>query len=594
MSVPLSPDKPKLTRRGMLKASLASTALMKMVHTATAAEEKHNRPNILFLMGDQHRGDCLGADGNRVVITPNLDRLAREGARFRCAYTSVPSCTPARAGILTGLSPWRHGMLGYGRIAPEYPRELPRLIRAAGYYTLGIGKMHFHPQRNTHGYDRTILDESGRVESAGFVSDYRRWFRSVAPDLDPDATGIGWNDHRAKAYVLSEHLHPTSWTGAEAVKFLEDYKDTRPFLLKVSFARPHSPYDPPPRWWKRYQDAQLPERVIGAWAERHAQWGKPYRNDLWQGDLGAEKVRQARQGYYGNVSFIDEQIGRMLEVLEKRGLLENTLILYTADHGDMTGDHHLWRKTYAYEASARIPIGTAGAGPQPAGRAPRPVAHLPRRGRRAVRSRVVRRPQPARPGPRQDGRLAGVDRPGARHLLRAGEQLDRPDRRAYQVRLLCPRRTAAVVRPPAGPRRNPRFVVRAGGSGDAADLAAADDRPPDPARRAVCGQGRPGSPGQADALQPALSETNRLSRGGLGAGRGGYRRAPCEAWSRWSAAAGSGADKLPLTPGLVVIHISCGLPLNVRAVYGPCPPQAVFGPAFTPGSLSDASCFLFL
>jgi arylsulfatase len=356
MSVPLSPDKPKLTRRGMLKASLASTALMKMVHTATAAEEKHNRPNILFLMGDQHRGDCLGADGNRVVITPNLDRLAREGARFRCAYTSVPSCTPARAGILTGLSPWRHGMLGYGRIAPEYPRELPRLIRAAGYYTLGIGKMHFHPQRNTHGYDRTILDESGRVESAGFVSDYRRWFRSVAPDLDPDATGIGWNDHRAKAYVLSEHLHPTSWTGAEAVKFLEDYKDTRPFLLKVSFARPHTPYDPPPRGWKRYQDAQLPERVIGEWAERHAQRGKPYRNDLWQGDLGAGKVRQARQGYYGNVSFIDEQIGRMLEVLEKRGLLENTLILYTADHGDMTGDHHLWRKTYAYEASARIPM----------------------------------------------------------------------------------------------------------------------------------------------------------------------------------------------------------------------------------------------
>lgn len=352
MTLPNSPPAAKLTRRSLLKASLASTALIKMVHTATAAERQPNRPNILFLMGDQHRGDCLGADGNRAIITPNLDRLANQGARFCCAYTSVPSCTPARAGILTGLSPWHHGMLGYSRIAPEYPRELPRMIRSAGYYTLGIGKMHFHPQRNTHGYHKTILDESGRMES----SDHRRWFRSVAPDLNPDATGIGWNDHRAKAYVLPEHLHPTAWTGAEAVKFLESYKGPEPFLLKVSFARPHSPYDPPPRWWKRYRDVDLPQRVIGDWAERHAQRGKPYGNSLWQGDLGAEKARQARQGYYGNVSLIDEQIGKMLEVLQKRGQLENTLILYTADHGDMTGDHHLWRKTYAYEPSARIPM----------------------------------------------------------------------------------------------------------------------------------------------------------------------------------------------------------------------------------------------
>lgn len=352
MTKPILPTESKLTRRSVLKAGLASTALMKMVHTGTAAERERKRPNILFLMGDQHRGDCLGADGNRVISTPNLDRLANEGARFRCAYTSVPSCTPARAGILTGLSPWHHGMLGYSRVAPKYPRELPRMIREAGYYTLGIGKMHFHPQRNTHGYHKTILDESGRMPT----SDHRQWFKSVAPDLDPDATGIGWNDHRARPYVLPEHLHPTAWTGAEAVKFLEGHEAAEPFLLKVSFARPHSPYDPPPRWWKRYQDADLPERVVGDWAERHAQRGKPYGNSLWQGDLGPEKVRRARQGYYGNISFIDEQIGKMLEVLERRGQLENTLILYTSDHGDMTGDHHLWRKTYAYEPSARIPM----------------------------------------------------------------------------------------------------------------------------------------------------------------------------------------------------------------------------------------------
>ncbi|MBN2473323.1 MAG: arylsulfatase [Pirellulales bacterium] len=356
MNTPTSNASSRLTRRSVLRAGLASTALVKMVHAGTAAKATHRRPNIVFLMGDQHRGDCLGADGNRAIITPNLDRLAKEGAHFRCAYTSVPSCTPARAGILTGLSPWHHGMLGYSRVAPRYPREMPRMLRDAGYYTLGIGKMHFHPQRNTHGYHKTLLDESGRVESKEFLSDYRKWFRSVAPNLNPDATGIGWNDHRAKPYVLPERLHPTCWTGAEAVRFLQSYRGAEPFLLKVSFARPHSPYDAPPRWWKRYEGVELPERVVGDWAARHAQHGKPYGNNLWQGDLGPEKPPQARQGYYGNVSLIDEQIGRILEVLQQRGEFENTLIVYTADHGDMLGDHHLWRKTYGYEPSARIPM----------------------------------------------------------------------------------------------------------------------------------------------------------------------------------------------------------------------------------------------
>jgi arylsulfatase A-like enzyme len=100
----------------------------------------------------------------------------------------------------------------------------------------------------------------------------------------------------------------------------------------------------------------LPPAAVGDWAERHAQRGKPHANDLWQGDLGAEAVRTARRGYYANVSFLDEQIGRILAALSKRGMLETSLILFTADHGDMLGDHHLWRKTYAYEPSARIPM----------------------------------------------------------------------------------------------------------------------------------------------------------------------------------------------------------------------------------------------
>ncbi len=313
------------------------------------------RPHLLLLMADQHRADCLGADGNRLIHTPHLDRLAAEGALFRCAYSTTPTCTPARSALLTGLGPWRHGMLGYGRVAEKYPLEMPRALRDAGYYAFAIGKMHYHPQRNSHGFHQVLLEESGRAESPDFRSDYRGWFFSEAPHLDPDATGIGWNDYRSAVYALPERLHPTRWMGDTAVRFLESYNRPEPFFLKVSFARPHSPYDPPERLMRRYADADLPPAQVGAWAARYAPRSDS-SNSIWHGDMGAAQVRRSRQGYYGSVTFVDEQIGHILAALEKRGWLDRTLILFTSDHGDMTGDHHLWRKSYAYQSSARIPM----------------------------------------------------------------------------------------------------------------------------------------------------------------------------------------------------------------------------------------------
>lgn len=317
------------------------------------AQRPHSRPNILLLIADQLRGDCLGIDGNRSIRTPHLDQLGREGAYFRCAYSSTPSCTPARAALLTGLSPWHHGMLGYGRVAKGYAVEMPREFAKAGYYTAVIGKNHFTPQRNSHGFRQEILDESGREESIDFRSDYRSWFWSVAPSLDPDRTGLLWNDYRGAPYALPEELHPTHWTGETAVRFLRDYQRPEPFFLKVSFERPHSPYDPPPRFWKQYQNADLPQAKVGEWAKRYAPPSGP-DYEIWHGDLGPRQVRESRQGYYGSVSFVDEQIGRILGTLERRHLLENTFILFLSDHGDMTADQNLWRKCYAYEPSARI------------------------------------------------------------------------------------------------------------------------------------------------------------------------------------------------------------------------------------------------
>jgi arylsulfatase len=328
---------------------------LSLAPAALPQQRLSSKPNILLLMADQMRADCLGSDGNRAARTPHLDALARDGARFQRAYSSTPTCTPARAALLTGLSPWRHGMLGYGRIGEKYANEMPRLLHQAGYYTAVIGKCHFHPQRNLHGFDQGLLDESGRVESVDFRSDYRAWFWSVAPDENPDKTGIGWNDYRAAPYALPEHLHPTHWTGETAVRFLKSYHRPEPFFLKVSFARPHSPYDAPARYMDVYRDAKLPEAKIGGWARRWAPRSDS-SFDIWHGDLGPDQVRASRQGYYGNITFIDDQIGRIVETLHKSGRLDDTVILFLSDHGDMTGDQNLWRKSYAYEPSARIPM----------------------------------------------------------------------------------------------------------------------------------------------------------------------------------------------------------------------------------------------
>lgn len=316
--------------------------------------QQPEKPNLILIMTDQQRFDCVGAMGNPYISTPHIDELASDGALFMNAYSSTPSSTPARAGLLTGCSPWKHGMLGYSKVAEKYPNEMPQMLRDAGYYTFGIGKMHYTPQRNLHGFHGTFLDESGRVESYDFVSDYRQWLKMEAPGVDPDATGIGWNAHQGKTYVLEERLHPTQWTGNEAVRFIGNYNKEQPLFLKISFARPHSPYDPPQKYADMYKYKKVIEPYIGDWCASFAD--RPDTPDAPFGDFGKEHAVESRQYYYGAITFVDDQIGRIITALKENDLYDNSLIIFLSDHGDMLGDHHHWRKTYAYEGSSHVPF----------------------------------------------------------------------------------------------------------------------------------------------------------------------------------------------------------------------------------------------
>ena len=385
----------KLSRRDVFKMAVAATASMQAAGRTRAeaprafqtGESRHagrdtnrerkkqqprrDRPNILFIMSDQHRGDCMGCDGNGAIRTPNMDALAREGVRFRNAYTATPSCIPARAGLLTGLSPWNHGLLGMDGwpIATKYRHEMPQALADAGYYTAAIGKNHFNPSRQSHGYDLMLTDEHQDLRNI-YQTDYHSWFWMNAANIKGQADGVGnseavdgcgfgwkdfWNAYEGRGYPYPERLHRTRWVGRSTVNFLRTYARPEPFFLKVSFIPPHSPYIPPRRLMRQYMDADLPEAFHAPWAEKYRPRSGPGL-DIWHGDLGAEQVHRSRAGYYGLVAQVDEQIGLLLEELDARGMMEDTLIIYTSDHGDMLGDHFMWRKCQPYQSSVRIPM----------------------------------------------------------------------------------------------------------------------------------------------------------------------------------------------------------------------------------------------
>ena len=342
-------------------AAFYSIVIVNVALSSYGADKDDEKPfNILFIMADQFRQDALGCYGNKVARTPNLDWLAKQGTRFSNAYSSTPSCTPARAAILTGLSPWYHGMLGYGDMAPRYALELPRTLSASGYYTHIIGKNHFGwdgkaGKGKSHGFEGQDLYE-GLPE---VKDNYFDWFRSQKPDVkDPlQPTGLKYNDYRGCPYALPEFLHPTTWVGKKAVEFLENYKRVDPFFLKVSFHRPHSPYDPPGRIIKQFKQSEIPKPYVSGTWDADCKIKRPLSDiELCCGELDENTVAFTRLAYYASVTFVDEWIGKILSTLSDKNLLSKTVILFTSDHGDMLGDHYRWRKILPYEMSAKIPL----------------------------------------------------------------------------------------------------------------------------------------------------------------------------------------------------------------------------------------------
>jgi arylsulfatase A-like enzyme len=319
--------------------------------------------NILLIVVDQWRRDTMGCAGHPCVRTPHLDRLASDGVRFTRGYSATPTCVPARAALMTGLSQQRHGFVGYSE-APvwKYPTTLAGTLSDAGYHTQCVGKMHVSPYRNLMGFHNVVLHDgylhSARSQpiDAGRYDDYLPELRQRTGDPHADylQSGIGCNGYAVAPWPYDEKLHPSAWVTDHAVDFIERRRDPgKPFFLKVSYHRPHPPLDPPQSWLDIYRDVDPPEPVVGDWAE---DWQlpdgttpeSPVPHD-------SAQIRLARQAYYAQCTHIDQQINRLTHALISGGVIDNTAILFVSDHGEMLYDHHQVAKAMPFEASAGIP-----------------------------------------------------------------------------------------------------------------------------------------------------------------------------------------------------------------------------------------------
>ena len=318
------------------------------------------RPNILFVSTDQQRFDALGANGNAEIHTPNLDRLAGGGVNFANCHVQSPICSPSRMSFLTGRYPSALGVTDNGIELPADVPTLATMLGEAGYYCGQIGKLHFlpHSKRDhkgphpAYGFDHAeISDEPGCYDDV-----YRDWVHAKAPDqMDHLSVGlppaaIDWREQRG----IVETIHhppriedrPIAFPGRSDVTHAEFVADrtieflkahaAETFLCVSGFYAPHAPWVVPQEFLDLYNPAELtlpefPPEIEAVRAER---------------GFDDDKLRKARQGYYGAVSEVDHHLGRILDCLDDLGIAEETIVVFVSDHGDWMGEHLMFGKGY--------------------------------------------------------------------------------------------------------------------------------------------------------------------------------------------------------------------------------------------------------
>ncbi|WP_018898138.1 choline-sulfatase [Rhizobium sp. 2MFCol3.1] len=324
-----------------------------------------SRPNFLILMVDQYNGTLFPDGPAEFLHAPHLKALAKRSVRFANTYTASPLCAPARASFMSGQLPSRTRVYDN---AAEFASDIPTFahhLRAAGYHTALSGKMHFVGPDQLHGFEERLTTDIYPADF-GWTPDYTKpgeridwWYHNLG-----SVTGAGV----AEITNQMEYDDEVAYNATRKLYDLSRRQDDRPWCLTVSFTHPHDPYVARRKFWDLYEDCPHLDPEVGTIPfeeqDQHSQrLLKACDYDAFE--ITREQVRNARHGYFANISYIDEKVGELLDVLERGRMAEDTVILFVSDHGDMLGERGLWFKMCFFDGSARVPLAIAAPGWEP-------------------------------------------------------------------------------------------------------------------------------------------------------------------------------------------------------------------------------------
>ncbi|MFC7078064.1 sulfatase family protein [Haloarcula halophila] len=331
-----------------------------------------HRPNILWICTDQQRWDTLGCYGADHIDTPHLDELAGEGIRFQRAYCQSPVCTPSRASMLTGRYPRTTRCRQNGQPMPRDERLVTTHLSEAGYRCGLAGKLHLSPTNPDDNTDattrepaRSLDDGYGTVHWSPMPGDdspdnqYRQWLRGRGESFER-------TPYEGSSYVetsMSPDNHQTAWCTDRAIEYVRTGADAdHPWLFSLNYFDPHHPFDPPAAYLEKYvdriDDLPPPNYAPGELDDKPAvQHEAAHTGRLEGANMSADEHRLVRAAYYAMIDFVDDQVGRLLAELDATGQRSDTIVVFTADHGEMLGDHGIYKKgPYFYEPAVRVPL----------------------------------------------------------------------------------------------------------------------------------------------------------------------------------------------------------------------------------------------
>ncbi|MGI9335221.1 MAG: choline-sulfatase [Gammaproteobacteria bacterium] len=314
------------------------------------------RPNFLFVMADQMAGPALSMYGHGVVKTPRLEQLAEQGVTFKNAYCNNPICAPSRFSMMAGQLTSRIGAFDN---ASEFPSAIPTFahyLRDLDYHTCLSGKMHFVGADQLHGFEDRLTTDI-YPSDFGWTPDWSETEEPFAPSV-MSMRGVV----EAGLCKRSLQIDYDEEVAFAAVRQIYDYarrRDDRPFLLGASFTHPHNPFTITQDYWNRYDDDEIdmpsvpfiPYRDRDPWSQRYY---RLIRQD--EHDVDDAMILNARHAYYAMISYVDDKVGMLLDALDDAGLADNTVVIFTADHGDMMGERGMWYKFNPFEWSVRVPF----------------------------------------------------------------------------------------------------------------------------------------------------------------------------------------------------------------------------------------------